>query len=312
MTLALREQMRPLINLRYPHFEKHNEVFDTNDSYGFEEISCPDWYQELVSHILEAMATHEFLPLYRMGDGEYTFALGRRIEDSLPFWQLSARQIAGRVKKMVTRKAGHHKSGSPEYGWEVYDQEEKKVLRDKFISDLRYVARRGLLCMGLDNGKSFGPFMPAIVDWFNEHHIPLNRKNFYHLYHVYVLLHGPDRFKIFSEKNILVVTSLTTEKKQGIEKGLNQIGAASVQFTNISANKAMFVQIDLSKIQSPVDLVLVGAGVGSVNILAQLATLNTACLDVGFALTTLENPDLRWNRPFCVPDDEFDLQKINF
>ena len=74
----------------------------------------------------------------------------------------------------------------------------------------------------------------------------------------------------------------------------------------------MFVQIDLSKIQRPVDLVLVGAGVGSVNILAQLATLNTACLDVGFALTTLENPDLRWNRPFCVPDDEFDLQKINF
>ena len=61
MTQALREQMRPLINLRYPHFEKHNEVFGTNNSYGFEEISCPNWYQEMVSQILEAMTMHEFI-----------------------------------------------------------------------------------------------------------------------------------------------------------------------------------------------------------------------------------------------------------
>jgi len=312
MAQTLREQLKPLINLRYPHFEKHNEVFDTNDSYGFEEISCPDWYQEMVAKILEAMATQEFFPLYRMADGEYTFALGRRPQDSLTFWQLSPRQMASRIKQVITGKAGHHRSGSAEYGWETYDKEEKKALRENFINSLQFVAQRGLLCMALDNGNTFGPFMPGIVDWLYEHDIPLNRNNFYHVYHVYALLHGPDRFKILSERNILVVTSLTAEKKQGIEKGLHQVGAASVQFMDISANKAMFDQIDLSKIQIPVDIVLVGAGVGSANILLQLAPLNTACLDVGFALTTMGNPGLRWNRPFCVPDDEFDLKKINF
>ena len=70
--------------------------------------------------------------------------------------------------------------------------------------------------------------------------------------------------------------------------------------------------MNLSSIQSPVDIELVGAGVGSVNILGQLAPLNTACLDVGFALSTMGNPELRWNRPFCVPDDEFDANKICF
>ena len=35
-------------------------------------------------------------------------------------------------------------------------------------------------------------------------------------------------------------------------------------------------------------------------------------LITGFALTTMGNPELRWNRPFCVPDDEFDANKIGF
>jgi hypothetical protein len=312
MSPTLSEQMKPLVNLRYPHFEKHNELFKTNDSYGFEHLSCPDWYQEMVAKILQAMARQEYLPLYRMGDGEYVFALERRPQDSQPFWQLSPRQVAGRIKRAITGKAGHHKSGSAEYGWETYDKEEIKALRENFIKSLRFVARHGLLGMGLDNGNTFGPFMPAIVDWFSEHHIPLHRENFYHIYHVYVLLHGPDRFKILAKKNVGVVTGLTPEKQAGIEKGLNRAGAAGVQFIGISANKAMFDQIDLSAFQSPVDVVLVGAGVGSVNILRQLAPLNTACLDVGFALTTMGNPELRWNRPFCVPDEEFDANKVAF
>jgi hypothetical protein len=312
MKQSLREQMKPLINLHYPHFEKHNEIFRTNDSYAFEAMPCPDWYREMVSRILEAIATREFLPLYRMGDGEYTFALGKRREDDLPFWQLSPRQMASRVKKLMTGKAGHHKSGSAEYGWEVYNKEEKTALRGKFINDLRIVAQRGLLCMGLDNGNTYGPFMPAIADWLDEHNIPLNRNNFYHVYHVYVLFHGPDRYKILSGKNVLVITSLSPEKKKSIERGLNIAEATSIQFVEISAHKAMFEQIDLHKIHHPVDLVLIGAGIGSVNILSQLVPLNTACLDVGFVLTTLGNPDARWNRPFCVTDEEFDVGKVKF
>jgi hypothetical protein len=74
----------------------------------------------------------------------------------------------------------------------------------------------------------------------------------------------------------------------------------------------MFDQIELTKVQGSIDIVLVGAGVGSVYVLVQLAPLNTACLDIGLALSTLANPDLHWNRPFCVPDDEFEINKIRF
>ena len=95
----------------------------------------------MLSRILEAMTTHEFLPLYHMADGEYAFALSKFPIESLPFWQLSLRQMAGRIKRIVSGKAGYHKSGSAEYGWETYNIDEKRVLREKFINDFNHYPR---------------------------------------------------------------------------------------------------------------------------------------------------------------------------
>ena len=95
----------------------------------------------MLSRILEAMTTHEFLPLYHMADGEYAFALSKFPIESLPFWQLSLRQMAGRIKRIVSGKAGYHKSGSAEYGWETYSVDEKRYLREKFINDFNHYPR---------------------------------------------------------------------------------------------------------------------------------------------------------------------------
>jgi hypothetical protein len=125
-------------------------------------------------------------------------------------------------------------------------------------------------------------------------------------------MHGPDRKRLINGRRVLIVSGLTDDKRRGIKRGLTEGGASDIQFLPISPKKALLDTIDLGQIRRPVDLVLVGAGVGSANILVQLEPLGVPCLDVGFALSTLGNPELRWNRPFCVPDDEFDPERIKF
>jgi len=40
--------------------------------------------------------------------------------------------------------------------------------------------------------------------------------------------------------------------------------------------------------------------------------LKVPCIDAGYIFEVWANPENRWSRPFCVPDDEFDPKKINF
>ena len=46
--------------------------------------------------------------------------------------------------------------------------------------------------------------------------------------------------------------------------------------------------------------------------LRQLEPLGVPALDVGFALDIMAQPELRWRRPFCVPDAEFDPERVEF
>jgi hypothetical protein len=51
-------------------------------------------------------------------------------------------------------------------------------------------------------------------------------------------------------------------------------------------------------------LVLIGAGVGSANIINQLTSLNAICIDAGHALDCFSKPELRKERICLLPDEE--------
>jgi hypothetical protein len=307
----LSKRLSLCVELRYPGFEKQYGIRDPKvKAYAFEPMDGRVWYIEFRQRIFNAQVDHMFLPVYRMCDGEFIFSLGYHPSDRSPLWYLSPIRIARRIRKRLMK--GSHLSGSKEYGYENYSVEELEKARDIFVKRLRLVAEKGILALCLHDTPLSKPFVPAILNWFDRNQIPVHRQNYYHFYGLYALMHGPDRFSLLRDRRILVVTGLNPEKQQGIEAGLQRVGVAGVQFLPVSLNKAMLDVLDLSSVQLPVDVVLVGAGVGSVNVLMQLEPLQTVCLDVGFALSTLVNPDLRWNRPFCVPDDEFDLKKVRW
>ena len=307
-SLPLRERIKPLIPLRFPGFEQHYIHGKRILAFGFEPLDCREWHSEMVNRILNAVGQRIHFPLYRMGDGEYAFAI-RRAEDKLPLGRLRPRQLAKRLIMPFLGRSGYHKSGSVEYGYEVYTSAERNVLQARYVECVQKVARDGILALGLHNTEIYLRYIPAIFDWFDANGIMLHHLNYFHVYSVYVLMHGPDRHRFLKGRHVLVVTGLTDEKRHGIESGLLREGVADVQFLPISRSKAMLDVLDLSVVRKPIDLALVGAGVGSANVLEQLRPLQTVCLDVGFCLSTLANPDLRWKRPFCVPDEEFDLSR---
>lgn len=314
-TAPLRERLKPRVLTRYEGFERHRELSDalgwTVRVYAFGDEDCRGWYRRFADDVIAAVDERRYLPVYRMGDGEFSFALGA-LEEVLPWRRLRPRQMARRLLKRLTGRAGEHRSGSPGYGWEVYSPAERRALVDRYAAHLAGIAREGYLALALDESPLYSRFLPYILDWLDQRGIALHAGNYQHVYAMYALLHGPDRDRLLRGRRVLVVNHADTARREAITRSLRKAGVAGVEWLPISRDKSMLDRLELDAIGGPVDLALVGAGVGAANVLAQLAPLGVPAMDVGFVLDVLAEPELRWTRPFCVADDEFDVRRIGF
>lgn len=277
---------------------------------SFTDKDSRDWFYEFVETLVSAMATR-FLPLYRMGDGEYQFAVGykypllNRGQPMLDYLVRSARLWLGRtlrrreLRGIDAGPAALYKSGT-------YCAAEVVELRTRWAAQLRTIAQEGILCLGFTYRKTqfYQCYFTPIVEWFKRNGIELNASNYYPCYFVYALLTGPLRSRLYANRSVLVVTSFDEDKRNSIEQTLIAEGAAGVQFIPISTDRSMYDTIDLSLVQRPVDLVLVGAGIGASHILCQMEPLNTLAMDVGYCIECLANPALEKQRTFCWPDEE--------
>jgi len=87
---------------------------------------------------------------------------------------------------------------------------------------------------------------------------------------------------------------------------------AEVHWCSISSSRSLFDRIDISGYIGRVDIAVVGAGVGKPNILVQLEPLQVPCIDAGFVFEVWANPENKWKRAWCVPDEKFDVNKVKF
>lgn len=311
----LRTRLRPWVALHYPGFDRMREIsdllFPRVRVFAFEQADCRAWYRRFADDVFRALDESRYLPVYRMGDGEFAFALGPA-DEFLPLHRLGPRRALKRAWKWATGRLGEHRSGASGYGWEVYSPAERRALLERYAADLAFVAQRGYLALGLDDSELFAPYHPFIQDWLDGAGVHLHAGNYQHFYVVYALLNGPDRERLLQGRSVLVVNHLSDGRRDIVEAALRAAGAARVQFLGISRDKAMFETLDLGAVRRPVDLALVGAGVGAANVLRQLEPLAAVSLDAGFVLDILAQPEMRWNRPFCVPDAEFDVDRVRF
>lgn len=260
------------------------------------EEAISSLFTSFAGRVLQAIG-HTYLPVFRMADGEFAFMVGWESRRGRGLCHALSRAVRGQWWR--DRLVGMHTMWG-----ETYSPGALREARRRYKMAMQVVASRGVLAMYFARrpdawGEAF--FTPVCA-WFDENRIRLDVENYIPFYSVYALLNGPFRRDLLGGRRILVVTHLTDRRKSAIEKGLLADGAASVQFAPVSYSGALLDTVDLARLEHPVDLALVAAGIGSVNVLCQLEPLAVPCLDCGIALECYVAPERRWERPFLIDD----------
>jgi hypothetical protein len=303
MTASPINRLGAAVDLRIPGFEKTVPSGRVRQLV-FRDRDVRDWFGDFVGRCCAAIGSH-YLPIYRMSDGEFGFCVGFRF----PYPEPGRNPVVHYAREIVSylrwRRFNTSVSGAPENARETYRGSEWRDLRKCYAEQLRDIARTGILALNFVktperfSEQYYGP----MLRWFDSERIGLTEQNYYPFYFVYALLNGPARRRIYAHRRLLVITSLSRPKEQAIGDALRRAGAASVQFMSISDTGALRDRLDLSMITTPVDVVLIGAGVGSSNILGQVRDLATLSIDAGHCLDMLANPALAGSRDFTLPDD---------
>lgn len=288
-------------DLRIPGFEK-NVPAGSVGQYDFLKRDTLQWYKEFFEKIISSQGKH-FLPVYRMADGEFIFNVGRHT----PFLRLDEGFFAiipFAANFFVNKIRRFWGVGQLTCWGESYDRKNIRSLREGYVRSLRKVSQCGYLAIHFNrtNSQFSEEYMKPMCKWLDNSGVNLSLENYIPFYFVYALLCGPDGAKIIAEKNILVITHADDEKQLKIERSLIALGAKSVNHYQISQNNSMLDNIDPLIFLVKYDLILIAAGIGSVNILSQLSRSETVCIDAGIFIEILVNTNNR-SRVFTVPDE---------
>jgi hypothetical protein len=289
-----------MVPLRVPGFSSFDA--DDNRTLAISPDCTATCYNDFVDRIIAARS-RAFLPVARMSDGEYMFALGPQAPDvrlpRLAHLRSRGRQIVSHFARRGTFRAGmrgRYHSGE-------YTAREWRGLRDGFGTDVHALSQVGIIAWHLTYSSQ--PFQeryfPALSSWWQQLSIRVTPQNYVPFYFVYAALTGWRRRELLSGR-ILVVNSATGAKRQRIETSLEREGATQVHWLSISERRSLIDRIDVSSYVGHVDLALVGAGIGKANIMRQMCPLEVPCLDAGFVFEVWDDPARAVERPYCLPD----------
>jgi len=275
--------------------------------------NCAEWFHEFVDRVIAACG-HRYLPVCRMSDGEFRFCVGEQPPSIRLPW-LKRQKIVLRRKVSNILKGGKFFAATQKnVSSGEYSKEEWQDAKASYAVFCRKISENGILALHL----SYGPapfqehYLPAFRRWLLDSAITLTEDNYVPFYFVYAMLTGPRKTEIFQGRRVLVVHSATGVKQQRIIESLEREGVEEVHWHPISSARSLFDRIDISDYMGRVDMAFVGAGVGKPNIFIQLEPLQVPCIDVGFVFEVWADLENKWKRAWCVPDEDFEPQKIKF
>jgi hypothetical protein len=260
-------------------------------------------HDSFVERVVSAVG-RSYLPVYRMADGEFKFMVGERALLPAGVLHRTVHSVASFARRVTGRSATC---------WgEVYAAADRVRAAARFRSALVHVARAGMLAMYFANRKDEwgAAYFEPVCDWLDRHAIPLNATNYVPFYSVYALLSGPVRTELFVGRRVLVATHVSDSRRAALRSGMLAEGCAAVEFLPVSRTQSLLDVLDLRRVQDSPDLVLVAAGIGSVNVLAQLEPLGVPCIDCGIALECIIAQNRRWERPFLIGDDRTSVNEL--
>lgn len=294
--------------LYFDEFSKTMKLGDNQYLSFFKNKTALEEFDILFNELIRDYGSRH-VPVYRMCDAEYMYCVGRQVPAHFSW----PRKLKYRLKTflvnkgIVKQRTGHvnRVSGEVWFG-ETYSPKEKEQLKNKYLNDIRQVCERGYLAPHLvySTSRFAEEYMEPMFRFFKSNGINLNAGNYYPFYFVYVML-SLERYKkiLLQGKKVLVVTAFNERNRQeNFRENFAKEGVAEISFYNISHDKSMLDVIDQTRLPAEVDLVLIGAGIGSVNIMNQLSHLNALCVDAGHVLDCFSRPKLRLERMCLLPD----------
>jgi hypothetical protein len=250
---------------------------------------------------VQRAAGREFMPIYRMADGEFAFLVG---------WRAPVRGQGVADRMRAAAEALRRRPFRTMWG-EAYSGHMARRAHERMEAALRIVARQGIIAAYfVRRGDRWGEqYLEPVWRWLDRAHIWLDEHNYVPFYFVYALLSGPCRAALLRGRRVLVVSSLTARRTAAIEGALRGAGVGGVCFKGVSPGRSMLDDIDVGDLVGTVDLALVAAGVGSVNVLAQLEPLRVPAIDCGIWLECLIDPRRRRERPFLLCETDVAVEQ---
>lgn len=261
-----------------------------------EEIDSVRWYEDFKNKVISN--NKNYLPICRFSDGEYEFLF----DDKLPVFEFNLRFLKGFVNFFKKKILGKNFQAETIKGVSSgkYTRIEKINSINKYKNNTKEISKNGYLALHLTFAKE--PFQQkwhaSIKDFLINQNIELSFDNYVPFYFVYNLLSSNDRYDLFKNRNILLITS-ESKKVEMVKTKVLEYGASSVLFLGISQNRSLFDIINIENYLNKIDIVLLAAGIGKVNIITQLKPLNATCIDMGYMYEVYANPEIGFNRPFC-------------
>ncbi len=267
------------------------------DAWSFEKIDGYEWFSSFRNNVINSM-NRNYLPVYRLADGEFRFLLGRKFRYHRPD---RVRELFGYiVEKMGLSILLNMQRTS----WgEFYKRKDIRTLKQTFWANLSSLLNTGYLAPFInDNANNYFCEYNKPFCKFAKRELPsFSQKNYIPFHFVNHLIVGEGWNEIFYKRRILIVTSFTEEKKNNIEQNILRMGADQVTFRSISATHAMMDKVDTDGLQGTIDLCFVAAGIGALNILCQLESLKTAVIDIGGLMECFNDPRKTSHAIFKLP-----------
>jgi len=286
----------------------------TDRALAPEPVDCGEWFERFAARV-EAAVGKAYLPVCRMSDGEFLLLFGHQPPSLRYPWprrlRVGLRQLATRIGQ---RFKGFRAQTAPGVSSGAMTLAERRAILPEVSRRYAAIAADGILALHLSYGVNpfQEQFFPAIGRWIRDQSIRLTTDNYVPFYFVYALLRGPTFRRLVGGRRVLIVHSATGAKRDAIAAAIRAAGADDVEWAAISPSRSFADTLDLSGLRHRPEICLLGAGVGKAMLFEQLRPLGVPCIDGGFSFEVWADPEKRWDRPFMVPDDAFDVGQAAF
>ncbi|RYG51573.1 MAG: hypothetical protein EOO01_08260 [Chitinophagaceae bacterium] len=258
------------------------------EAFSFFETGCEEWFAHFSEQVIAALGK-EYLPVYRMADGEMRFLFGYKIN-----WKNKPiRSLVKYLKYEVFRSSWKTSWG------ETYDAGKQKELRSMLKDCIARIGSMGRIALYWNkNGlNAFTEYNNSIETLFKKAHIQLDKDNYipFHFVQALIARHAQ---ALFQGRNILVVSGMAQTEFSDLQLELSAFKPSGVEFFQCSATASLAADYDHYKPAAPPDIVLVAAGIGAAKVVAQLSHLKCPVIDIGSYIHVLSGKNAKAHAGF--------------